>query len=115
MLVTIDKEDLYSDDFSFYSNYDYSHSNSIDNNNNNYYYYNNYTDGNISTTPERENAGVWIVKGVGSINNKKNIVLPPRHFITPTHNAYTALAKNNNTDDNDDNNLNTPVSVLKQK
>ena len=56
------------------------------------------------------------MKGVGGINNKKNIVLPSCHFITPTYNAYyEALAKNDNTDNNDDNNLYTPVSILKQK
>ena len=75
------------------------------------------TDDNYSfnTTPERENAGVWIMKGVGDIHDKKNIALPPHRFRTLTSNAYIALAKNDNTNDNDDNNLYTPVSVRKQK
>ena len=55
------------------------------------------------------------MKGVGDIHDKKNIALPPHRFRTLTSNAYIALAKNDNTNDNDDNNLYTPVSVRKQK
>ena len=55
------------------------------------------------------------MKGVGDINNNKNIVLPSRRFITPTHNAFAALADNDNNDNNNDNNIYEPVSVLKQK
>ena len=52
------------------------------------------------------------MKGVGGINDNKNIVLPPQRFVTPTHNAFVALAKNDNNDNNNDDILYTSVSVL---
>ena len=52
------------------------------------------------------------MKGVTDINDEKNIVLPSRCFVTLAHNAFSALADNDN---NNDNNFYTPVSVLKQK
>ena len=51
------------------------------------------------------------MKGMGDINDKKNMMLPSHRFITLTNNAYATLAKN---DDTDDNNLYAPVSILKQ-
>ena len=59
-----------------------------------------------------KNTRVLIIKGVGKINNNKNIVLPSHCFITLTHNEFAAL---NDNDNNNDNNLYAPVSTLKQK
>ena len=61
------------------------------------------------------NTGAWKMKEVGSINDKKNIVLTSHRFITPTHNAFTPLVENDNNDNNNANNLYATVSVLKQK
>ena len=48
--------------------------------------------------------------GVDSINNNK-IVMPSSQFVTSTHNAYALLS----VDDYVDDNLNSPVSILKHK
>ena len=48
------------------------------------------------------------MKGVGNINDKKNIVMPPPSFITLTNNAYATLVEYDNDDSNDNN-----LSVLK--
>ena len=55
------------------------------------------------------------MKVVGNINAKKNIGMPPPCFIIPTNNVYESLAESDDDDDNNkDNNLSTPVLVLKQ-
>ena len=82
--------------------FDNSVSNSFNDNTNNI--------NNIDIKP-RKNEGVWIMKGVSNINAKKNIVMPPPRFTTPTRNAFTALAEY---DYMEDNNLYTLVSTLKQ-
>ena len=87
----------------------------FDNSVSNTYNNNNTNDINNIDIERRKNAGVWIMKGVGDINDKKNIVLPSRCFITLINNAYAALAENADDDNRDENNLYTPVSVLKQK
>ena len=46
---------------------------------------------------------------MSDINDDKNILLSP-YFVTPTRNAYAALAEKNNNGDDD---LNMPVLVLK--
>ena len=84
------------------NSFDNSVSNSFNDNTNNI--------NNIDIKP-RKNEGVWIMKGVSNINAKKNIVMPPPRFITPTRNEFTALAEY---DYMEDNNLYTPVSTLKQ-
>ena len=65
----------------------------------------------LNTTLGCKNVGVWVMKGVVDINDKKNNMLPFHRFVTPTNNTYAALAKNDNTDVYD---FYTPISVLKQ-
>ena len=51
------------------------------------------------------------MKGVGNIKANKNSRMPPPCFITPTHNAYEALAEYDDDANNEDNNLSTPLLV----